>query len=80
MTLAAELSDFIGVGVWGKPSSYSVMRRGTYVCPLLNSPLTSALSTDATTCFMIMHSVRIGPFAGGRSFGDFSGSFGSKIR
>ena len=30
--LNAELSVFIGVGAWVKPSSWNVMRRGTDVC------------------------------------------------
>ena len=72
MPLAAELSVFIGVGGWVKPSSWSVILRGTTVCPLWNSPPTSASAADATTCLRILHSVWIGPFAGGRRFGDFS--------
>ena len=80
MPLAAELSVLIGVGGWVKPSSWSVMRRGTAVCPLWNSPLTFALATCATTCLRILHYVWIGPFSGGRRFGDFFGFVGSEIR
>ena len=50
MPSAAELSVFVGVGGWGKPSSWSVMRRGTAVFLLWNSPPTSDLDADATTC------------------------------
>ena len=80
MPLAAELSIFIGIGGWGKPSSWSVTQKGKYVLPLSNFPLTSDLAADATTCFRILHSVWIGPFAGGRRFGDFSRSSDSKLR
>ena len=80
MPSAAELSVFIGVGGWLKPSSWSVILRGTVVCPLWNSPPTSASAADATTCLRILHSVWIGPFAGGGRFGDFSGSVGSEMR
>ena len=71
MPSAVELSVFIGVGSWVKPSAWSVIRRGTAVCPLWNSPPTSALAADATTCLSILNSVWIGPFAGGGRFGDF---------
>ena len=71
MPLAAELSGFIGVGGWIKPSSWSIILRGTAVYSLGNSPLTSASAADATTCLSILHSLRIGPFAGGGRFGDF---------
>ena len=80
MPLAAESSVFIGVGGWVKPSSWSVILRGTAACPLWNSPPTSALDADATTCLRILHSVWIGPFAGGERFGDFFGSVGSELR
>ena len=80
MPLAAELYVLIGVGGWGKPSSWSIMRRGTAFFPLCNSPLTSDLTVDATTCFRIVHSIWIGSFAGGRRFGAFVGSVGSYIR
>ena len=60
MLLAAELSVLIGVGGWVKPSSLSVMCRGTAVHPLWNSSPTSALSADAATCLRILHSVWIG--------------------
>ena len=80
MPSAAELSVFIGVGGWVKSSSWSVIIMGTAVCPLWNSPLTSAFSADATTCLMILHSVWIGPFAGGRRFGYFFGLVGSELR
>ena len=73
MPLAAELSVFIGVCGWLKPSSWSVIFRGTNVFPLCNSPPTSASAADATTCLRILHSVWIGPFAGGGRFGNFSG-------
>ena len=62
---------FIGVDGWVKPSSWSVILRGTDVCPLWNSPTTSASAADATTCLRILHSVWIGPFYGGGRFGDF---------
>ena len=71
--LAAELSVFIGVGGWVKLSSWSVIHRGADVCPLWNSPPTSASATDATTCLRILYSVWIGTFAGGGRFGDLSG-------
>ena len=73
MSLAAELTAFIGVGAWVKPSSWSVILRGTALCPWWNSPPTSSLAADNTTCLRILHSVCIGPFAGGERFGDFSG-------
>ena len=75
MTLAAELSVFIVVGGWVKSSSWSVILRGTAVFPLCNSPLTSALASDATKCLRILHSMWIGPFASGGRFGDFSSLF-----
>ena len=49
MSSAAELSVLIRVGGWVKPSSWSGMRRGTAVCPLWNSTLTSDSAVDATT-------------------------------
>ena len=73
MPLAAELYVFIGVGGWVKTTSWSVICRGTNVCPLWNSLTAYASTKDATTCFRILHSVWIEPFAGGRRFGDFSG-------
>ena len=80
MPSAAELSVFIGVVSWVKPSSWSVILSGTAVCLLWNSPPTYALALDATTCLRILHSAWIGPFAGGRRFGNFSGSVGSDLR
>ena len=77
--LAVELSVFIGVGGWVKPSSWSVILRGTAVCPLCNSPPISDSAADATTCLKILHSVWVGPFYGGRRFGDFLGSVGSEL-
>ena len=68
---AAELSVFIGVGGWVKPSLWSVILRGNAVRPLCNSTPTSDSAADATTCLRILHSVWIGPFAGGGRFGDF---------
>ena len=49
MPSAAELYVFIGVGGWVKPSSWSVILRGTAVCPLWSSPPTYASAADATT-------------------------------
>ena len=72
MPSAAELSIFIGVGGWLKLSSWTVILRGTSVCQLWNSPPTSALAADATTCLRILNSVWIDPFAGDGRFGDFS--------
>ena len=72
MPLVAELSVFIGVGGWVKPSSWSVIIRGTAICPLWNIPPTSDSAADANTCLRILHSVWIGPFSGGGRFGDFS--------
>ena len=80
MPSAAELYVFIGVGGWVKPSSWSAILRSTDVCPLWNSPSTSALAADATTCLRILNSVWIGTFAGGGRFGDFFGSVGSELR
>ena len=80
MPLAAELYVLIGVGGWGKQISWSVMRRGTAVFPLCNSPPTSDLTVDSTTCFRILYSVWIRTFSGGGRFGDFVGSVGSEIR
>ena len=57
-----------------------VICRGTSVCPLWNSPPTSTSDVDATTCLRILHSVWIGPFAGGRRFGYFSRLVGSELR
>ena len=73
MPLDEELSFFIGFDGWVKPSSWSVIRRGTAVCPLCNSPPTSASAVDASTCLRILYSVWIKPFTGGGRFGDFSG-------
>ena len=72
MPSAAKFSVFIGGGGWVKPSSWSVILRGTAVCPLWNSSLTSDLAADATTCLRILHSVWIDPFSGVGRFGDFS--------
>ena len=47
MTSAAELSVFIGVGGRVKPSSWSVIRRGTAICPFYNSPPTSVSAVSA---------------------------------
>ena len=80
MPLGAELSVFIGVGGWVKPSSWSIIIRGTNVFPLWNNPPTSASAADATTCLSILNSVWIGPFAGGGRFGDFFGLVGSELR
>ena len=80
MTSPAELSIFIGVGGWVKPSSRSVIIRGTAVCPLCSSPPTSASAADSTMFLRILHSVWIGPFAGGGRFGVFFGLFGSELR
>ena len=80
MPLATELSVLIGVGVWVKPSSWIVIRRGTDVYQFWSSPPTSALAADATTCLRILHSVWIGPFSGARRFGDFLGSVVSELR
>ena len=52
-----------------------------YSCfPIVEQSLNSALATDATVYFRILHSVWIGPLAGGGRFGDFSGSVGSELR
>ena len=80
MPSATELSVFIEVAGWVKPSSWSVILRGIAVCPLWNSPPTSALAVDATTCLRILHSVWIWPFSGGRRFGEFFGSVVSELR
>ena len=80
MPSAAELYVFIGVGGWVKPSSWSVIIRGSAVCPLCNSPLAYDLAVDATTCLSILHYLCIVPFAGDRRFGDFFGSVGSELR
>ena len=80
MPLATELSVFIGVGGRVKPSSWSVILRGTSVCPLWNSPPTYDSAADATTCLSIIHSVWIGPFSGGGKFEDFFGLVGSDLR
>ena len=79
MPSAAELSVFIGVGARVKPSSWSAILRGTAVCPLWNSPPTSASAADATTCLRILHSMWIGPFFGGGRFGDLFGSVRSEL-
>ena len=75
MPPATEFSVFIGVSGWGKLSSW-----GTDVFPLCNSPPTSASDADATTCFRILHSVWVGPFAGDRRFVDYSWSTRSELR
>ena len=79
MPSATDLSVLIGVDGRGKPSSWSVMRRGIDVFPLWNSPPNYALAADATTCFRIIHYVWIGLFYGGGRFGGFSGLVRSKI-
>ena len=80
MPLSAELSVLIGVGGWGKPISWSVMQRGTSVCPLWNSPPTSDLAADTNACFRIIHSVWIGLFSGSGRFESFYGSIVSELR
>ena len=80
MPLAAELSVFIGVGGRVKPSSWSLILGGASGFPLWNSPPTSSSAADATTCLRILHYLWIGPFAGGRRFGDFFGLVGSELR
>ena len=70
---SAELSVFIGFGSWVKTSSWSLIHRDNTICPLWNSPPTSASVTDATTWLMILYSMWIGPFAGGGRFRYFSG-------
>ena len=80
MPSAVELSILFGVGGWGKPIYWSVTQKGTAVCPLWNSPLTSASAADNTTCFSIIHSLWIGPFDGGRRFGAFYGLVVSEFR
>ena len=70
---AAELSVFIGVGGWVKPILWSVILRGAAFYPLWDSPPTSVLDADATTCLRILHSVWIGSFSGVGRFGDFPG-------
>ena len=70
MPLDADLSVLIGVGGWGKPSSWVVIRRVAYVCPLWNSPPTYASAADFTTSLRILHSVWIWPFPGGGRFGE----------
>ena len=71
MPSAAELHVFIMVGGWVEPSSWSVILRGTTVCPLWNSPRNYASAAETTTCLRILNSIWIGPFAGGGRFGDF---------
>ena len=80
MPSAAKLYVFIGVGGRVKHISWSVILRGTTVYPLRKSPLTCALAADATTCLRILHSMWIGPFAGGGRFGYFSRLVGSELR
>ena len=53
----AELSILIWVGGWVKPRSWSVICRGIAVCPLWNSPPTSASAAEAKTCLRSLHSV-----------------------
>ena len=77
---AVELSVFIGVGGWVKPRLWSVILRGGAFYPLWDSPPTSALDADATTCLRILHSVWIGSFSGVGRFGDFSGLVCSELR
>ena len=77
---AMELSVFIGVGGWVKPILWSVILRDTNGFPLWNSSPTYASATYTTTCLRILHSMWIGPFVGGRRFGDFFGSVGSELR
>ena len=79
MLSAAELSVLIVIGGWGKPFSWSVLWRGTSVFLLWNSPQTSASAADTTTCFMILHSVWIGPLSSEGRLGDFYGLVGSDI-
>ena len=80
MPLAAKLYVFIVVGGWVKPSSWSVIIRGTAVCLLWNSPLTSASTAGATTCLRILYFVRVWTFAGGGNFGYFFRSVGNELR
>ena len=77
--LATELSVLIGVDGWVKPSSWSLMRRGIAVCPFWSIPPNPASAADATTCLRILHSVWIGPFAGGERFEAYYGLVGSDL-
>ena len=79
MPLDADLSVFVGVGSWVKPILWGVICMRTAVCPFWNNTPTSSSAADATTCLRILHSVWIGSFAGGGSFGDFSMSVGSEL-
>ena len=79
MPSSTEFSVLIRFVCSRKPSSWSVMRRGTDVFPLYNIPLTYASAADATTCFRILHYVWIGPFSGGGRFGGFARLFGSEL-
>ena len=79
MPSAAEFSVLIGVDGWVKPSSWSVIFRGTTVYPLYNSLPNSAPDADTTTCLRILPSVWIGPFAGGGKVRAFFGTIGSDV-
>ena len=46
---SVELSVFIGVSGWVKPTSWSIILRGTNVYPLWNSAPNSTSAVDATT-------------------------------
>ena len=80
MPSAAELSVFISVGGWVKPSSWSAIISGTAVFQLWTIPLTSDSAANASTCLRIVYSVWIEAFYGGRRFGDIFGSVGGELR
>ena len=71
MPSASELSVFIGVGGWGKPSYLRLMQMDTAVFPLLKSTPTFDLAEEATTCLIIMNYVWIGAFGGVERFGAY---------
>ena len=69
ITLSEELYVLIGVGNGRKPSSLTLMRRGTAVLIFWKIPPTSASEVEATTSLRILHFVWIGPFDGDGSCG-----------
>ena len=60
--LAVALSVFNGVGGCGCPSSSSMYLIGLAVCALWKRAAVSASAALDTTCLIVLHSVRSGPF------------------
>ena len=61
MPHAVELSTWMGVGGWGCPISWRVVRRMVASFMLVNKPAVSASDAEDTTTFITPVGVRMGP-------------------